>query len=134
MVRLFIGILIPENMKKQIVSLQNELAKLPMQCKFIEKENLHISLSFLGETPENGVESIKEKLEQITQTYQKFNATVSGIKLIPGQNYVRVIALDVRDGILKQISQHIKTYIGGDVKPPHLTLGRVKNITDKKTY
>lgn len=134
MARLFIGIFVPENFKPKIFSLQKEIEKLPLQCKFVEEENLHISFSFLGETPENEIPNIEEKLDAMAKTYQKFDAEVSGIKLIPSKNYVRVIALDVHNGILKTISQHIKQDIGGDVKPPHLTLCRVKSVTDKKAF
>ena len=52
MVRCFIGVLIPEEIKESIELIKESLIKLPMQCKFVERENLHICFSFLGEVEE----------------------------------------------------------------------------------
>ena len=134
MVRLFIGIFIPENLKDKTVSIQNELSRLPIKCKFVERENLHISLSFVGEVSDSEAEKIAAKLDSICATYKKFEVRISDVKLIPSKNYVRVIALDVFNGVLKTISKHIEQEIGGDVKPPHLTLCRVKSVVDKNAF
>lgn len=134
MVRLFVGIFVPENLKQKIVSLQKEIGKLPINCKFVEPENLHISLSFLGEVEEENVKTISEKLEEVSKTYGKFEVDVSELSLIPNKNYVRVIALETKSEMLQQISRHMEKEIGGDVKPPHLTLCRVKSISDKNIF
>ena len=131
MARCFIGVLLTEEVKKSIESVKNELKKLPIKCKFIERENLHICLSFLGEVSE--VKEISEQLEVICSNYNKFDVLVDGIKLIPSESYIRVLALDVIDksGSLKQIIEGIQKRIGGKFHPPHVTLCRVKNIEDK---
>jgi 2'-5' RNA ligase len=134
MSRVFIGVFVPENFRKKISLLQEEMKKLPMKAKFVERENLHISLSFLGEVAESDVVDIIKKLDFISSHYKKFEVHITNFKLIPNQNYIRVIALDALNGELRKISQHIKQDIGGDVKPPHLTLCRVKNIEDKKIF
>lgn len=134
MVRLFVGIFVPENLKSKIAGLQGEIAKLPLQCKFVEKENLHISLSFLGEIADEEIGPLKEKLDTVSRSYKKFGVRVSGLSLIPSRNYVRVMALEIRDGIINQISKHVEKEIGGDIKPPHLTLCRVKSISDKNLF
>ncbi|MEM5802023.1 MAG: RNA 2',3'-cyclic phosphodiesterase [Candidatus Aenigmatarchaeota archaeon] len=129
--RVFIGIFVPDDLKEKILDLQNQIKNLPLEVKMVEAENLHITLSFLGEISEEKIMLIKDKLDQITKKHKKFEANINGIKLIPNQNYIRVIALDVISNELNRISHEIKEIIGGDVKPPHLTLCRVKNISDK---
>jgi len=52
------------------------------------------------------------------------------VKFIPNDKFIRVIAIDVVG--LDDLSKFIEKEVGGDVKPPHLTLFRVKNIKDKK--
>ncbi len=98
----------------------------------VERENLHISLSFLGEVVEDRINDISKKLDEICSRYQSFEASVSTIKLIPNENFVRVLALDVSGSTLKMLSRDIEHEIGGDAKPQHLTLCRVKNIRDKQ--
>lgn len=132
MARCFIGIIVPESIKSSIIQIQKQLKTLPIVAKFVEPENLHLSLSFLGEVNEMEIERTGNILDLICSKYREFEVDLLGIKLIPNESYVRVIALDVKQEIsLEKITKEVKEKIGGDVKPPHLTLCRVKNI-DKK--
>ena len=136
MVRCFIGIFLPETVKSEVINIQEGLKRLPIECKLVEKDNLHISLSFLGEIDDGKIEEIKKKLVEICSSITKFKVIVHQLKLIPTEKYVRVIALDVFDEqkMLIALSKMIKEEIGGDAKPPHITLCRVKNITDKQLF
>jgi len=135
MVRCFIGILIPEEIKPKIIELQNFLSNF-VKAKFVERENLHLCFSFLGEKNEKEIENVKEKLNEIGKNFESFEVKVKGIKLIPSQSFVRVIALNVFDekGISEGLRLEILNEIGGDSKPLHLTLCRVKNKERKKFF
>lgn len=135
MVRCFIGFLLPENIKKFIGEIQKEISRWPLICKFVEVENLHVCLSFLGEINEYEIDKISKTLDEICKNYSKFEVVVDEIKAIPNENYIRVLALNVfeKTGIIEKISKEVVQKIGGDSKPPHLTLCRVKNVADKKT-
>lgn len=132
MVRCFIGIFVPDNLKDKIIKVQEDIKNLEIDCKPVEKENLHVSLSFLGEIENTKIDEIASKLDDICKRYEKFEVNITGLKLIPSKSYIRVMALDVTDSILGSISKNIKNEIGGDVKPAHLTLCRVKNIRSKQ--
>lgn len=131
--RLFIGFLIPEEYKQEIAQLQSEIGQLEIDCKNVEKENLHISMSFLGETAEDDAEKIKNDLAEMVSGFKKFTVDVGGMRAIPSKNFVRVIALEISEnsGILTKLLDEIRTKIGGDVKPPHLTLSRLKSTRNK---
>ena len=58
MVRCFIGIIIPEDRKNYIERIKKELVSMPIKCKFVESDNLHICISFLGEVEEKRIETI----------------------------------------------------------------------------
>ena len=143
MVRIFIGILVPSEIRNNIISVQKKLNNLAIKAKMVEPENLHISLSFLGEIDDKKVDEISGKLDSIAKNYQKFEITISGIKFIPNENYFRVLAFDVlspenvlrkeivKAPIIERISSEIRKEIGGDVKPPHLTICRVRSIGNK---
>ena len=134
MVRCFVGFLLPENVKRYVSEIQKDVTQLPVVCKFVEVENLHVCLSFLGEINEYKIDKISESLDGICKNYPKFEVAVGGIRTIPNENYIRVLALDIleKTGTLKKIRKEIVQKIGGDSKPPHLTLCRVKNISDKE--
>ena len=130
MVRLFIGVMVPEDLKDYVISLQKRMERL-VEAKFVEKENLHISLSFLGDVSETEVGTVVKKLDDVCAEIKKFEVKMTGLKFIPNINFLRVITLDVASPDLSKLSERIKTEIGGDVKPPHLTLCRVKKIIDR---
>jgi len=128
MVRCFIAVYPVKSQK--IYELQEKIGKL-VNGKEVEKENMHITLSFLGEKQESEINGIKEKLTNITRNSCKREAILTRVKFIPSDKFIRVIAIDVAG--LNDLSRAIEREVGGDVKPPHLTLFRVKNIRDKKT-
>lgn len=135
-IRCFIGVLIPESVRDGIVSLQKSIELLPCSCKMVERENLHICLSFLGDVSEDEVGLVLKNLEEICSNHNNFEVEAEKIKLIPNESYVRVIALDVsnKSSTLEKISSEIKEKIGGSVKPPHITLCRVKRVSEKKKF
>jgi 2'-5' RNA ligase len=118
--------------KEKIVPIQEEIKRLPIVCKFVEKENLHICFSFLGELKESSLEEVEHSLEILTKDFKSIKVRVDGIKLIPNENFVRVLALNVVSDELELLMAKIKKEVGGDVKPPHITLCRVKNIRNKE--
>jgi 2'-5' RNA ligase len=133
MVRCFIGILTPEELNENIEKVIEEVKKLPLKCKFVEKRNFHVCLSFLGEVKEEEIESIRKNLDSIALGFKPFDVFIKGIKLIPSEKFLRVIALDVMDESrrIETLRKEIVRIIGGDSKPPHITLCRVKNIEKK---
>src|SRR3989344_3022494 len=65
-VRLFIALLLPEEVKKEIKKGQERARKLElMNARYAETENLHLTLKFLGEVTEEKAEKIKKTLAKI---------------------------------------------------------------------
>lgn len=131
--RYFVGVKAPENVIAKAGALQAELAKLPMRCKMVEGENIHICLSFLGDLDEKGAEFVKTGLDKVAAGFEKFDVVVDGAKPIPKPSYIRVIVLGVNDegGKIESLRKAIVAQVGGDSKPPHVTLCRVRHIEDK---
>jgi 2'-5' RNA ligase len=130
--RTFIGSILPEKIRDEIEKIQKEIKKYVV-AKFVEKENLHICYSFLGEVNERELEEIKKKIELLSYE-NSFKVFSNSIKLIPSQSFVRVIALDVKSNDGEKIRKWIEENIGGDSKPLHITLCRVKNFQNKKEF
>ena len=60
--RTFIAIDIPDSIKNEIIKIQNSLPEFI--GKKTEKENLHLTLKFLGEIDEEKIELIKKELRE----------------------------------------------------------------------
>jgi len=131
MVRVFIGSLLSE-IKDDLIKIQKEIEKLPLKAKFVEPSNFHLTFSFLGEKNEFEIEKIKERLSEICKNKKSFKVEIRDLIPIPNEKYIRVIAFEVESNELKILQKEIKESIGGDVKPPHLTLCRVKRVDDKE--
>jgi 2'-5' RNA ligase len=133
MSRLFVGIFVPDEVKKEIAEVQDSLTKMPMRAKLVEPENLHLTLTFLGETPDEKVEEISKKLDEVCSKYKGFTTKIGGVMMIPNENYIRVVALDVKSNndVMENLRKDIVKQIGGDSYPVHLTLARVREVTNK---
>lgn len=134
MVRCFVGVILPESLKSHVLTIKNRLQHLSIDCKYIEDHNLHICFSFLGEKTETEISDISKKIDEISGEFVCFKVDIEGIKMIPNEKYIRVLALGVyeKSGLLNALVHEINEKIGGDSKPPHITLCRVKNINDKE--
>ncbi|MBI2542917.1 MAG: RNA 2',3'-cyclic phosphodiesterase [Candidatus Aenigmarchaeota archaeon] len=131
MVRCFIGLDPPKSIKTNVISYQSKLRELPIMCKMVEPENLHISLSFLGDVHDEDIEVMSGKMDEIVEGYSRFTANMSVIELIPNKDFIRVISLGVESSELEKLRQDIVKMIGGESHPAHLTLCRVKEIDNK---
>jgi len=133
MARCFIGFLIPEEAKTDIMKIIEELKGLPMDCKFVEEENLHLCFSFLGEVDDEKIKNVSAGIDSVASNCTIFDVRIHGMKMIPNEKYVRALALDVDGGgELTKMIKNIQEEAGGDAKPPHLTLCRIKSVKNKE--
>ncbi|MEG3616878.1 RNA 2',3'-cyclic phosphodiesterase [Magnetovibrio sp. PR-2] len=61
MIRLFVGIQIPENASNQLILIQNGLP----EARWVAPDNMHITLRFIGEVDENVAEDLAKALEVV---------------------------------------------------------------------
>ena len=61
--RLFVAVNFPLSIKKQILGIQEQLRLQSSKGSFSRPENLHLTLIFIGETPEEKLESIFRIME-----------------------------------------------------------------------
>lgn len=133
--RTFISLELPEEIKDEIVLFQNELQKARLfEGKMTERENLHLTLKFLGEISEETADKIKKKLENIK--FKKFSAEISGAGTF-SENFVRIIwvALNGKElfKIQEQIDDELKELFNeGERFMAHVTIARPKKIFDRK--
>jgi len=110
------------------------------KIKWVEKENLHLTLKFFGETPEDKIFEIDQKLKQIKS--EPFDLTIENLKIFGSRYLPRVIFLEATNA---RPFIELNETINRQIMPlgyepdrqnfvPHLTLGRINYIADKKHF
>ena len=134
MLRLFVCIWLPDSVRKKAIDFQKKIMKLPLKAKFVEPENMHITITFLGETREEEIVVIEKKLESLVKNVKPFHVKLEGIKVIPNESFIRVIGIEVKDdeelsSLIKRTGELID---GKYYTKEKLTLCRVKKVNDKR--
>jgi RNA 2',3'-cyclic 3'-phosphodiesterase len=75
--RVFVAINLPEKIKNQLSLYQQKWSDLP--AKWVKKENLHITLEFLGYLTDEEIVELCQKTKQIAQTKKLFNLVLDKI-------------------------------------------------------
>jgi len=132
--RLFICVWVPDALKGKIKNFQQKMVNLSMKAKFVETNNLHFTITFLGETSDDKLPDLKNKLDESVKDIDKFNVKIGELKVIPNENYVRVIGLKAKDSEkIANLIKNVANLIGGKYYlEQKITLCRIKNVFDKK--
>lgn len=139
MIRCFLCIETPEDLKEKVLEVQKEFKEF--NIKFVEKENLHMTLAFLVKGDKRGVseydvEGIKKIMNNLD--FKKFEILIKGLIPIPSKNYIRVLCFKIIKG--KEEIKDIQYYFKKELKklsitprinPAHLTIGRVRTLENK---
>jgi 2'-5' RNA ligase len=133
--RLFIAIDIPDQIKREIGEVIDILKKHDTDIKWAVPENLHMTLKFLGNTPEEGIPGINGSLFSVVSSYEPFYTRVCGTGVFPNRRHPRIIWTGIEDSeILKNLKNDIEKAMEShgyqkEYKEftPHLTLGRVRS-------
>jgi 2'-5' RNA ligase len=137
-IRSFIAIELPAEVKKALTRLQERLKiRDDKQVKWVEPENMHLTLYFLGNIAPEMVSRITSAMEQAAAGARHFQLEVGGLGAFPNLHRVEVIwvglagDLDKLDRLQKDIGANL-TPLGfkPETRPfnPHLTLGRVRDF------
>lgn len=136
--RLFIAINLPNEIKEEINRIiSKKLKRLGWPVRWIESENYHLTLKFLGYLSLEESQEITSVLKQVTQDQQSFNLTLSDFTLFPDPKRPRYICLgtenykvlkDFANKIIKKVDQ--LSFIKPERRPfkPHLTMARFNKL------
>ncbi len=107
-----------------------------------EPQNLHLTLRFLGKTPDYQIENIINSLSSIFKNYGNLDLELYKIGIFGSRYKPTVIWLGFEDNmLLKSLFSEVEdALIEFGFQPnqgnfvPHLTLGRIKKIDNKKRF
>ena len=135
MIRSFIAIPLPDNIKRDIRDRIDSFGKT--HISITPYNNLHLTLYFLGDILEEAVDKISEKLRNLSRTRAEFVLRFRGVDAFRDRRGdVKVIfiplieGLEAVRGLYREVGMLIKPYIKEEKEyTPHLTIGRVrKNV------
>jgi len=132
MPRLFVCVWIPKEIIERLNKLQNELRETGAKAKLVEEKNFHVTVTFLGDVEQSKINEIKMKLEACLKNVSEFHVNLNGLKVIPNENYIKVIGVNVKSDELRVLIKNVGTGIGGSFyEEQKITLCRVKGVTNK---
>lgn len=132
--RLFWAVNLPPAVRAQLADMQARLKEAGAGAKWVEEENLHLTIQFLGETPGEQVPVIVRAVRDKV-TVGPFNLAVSGLGVFTGRDGPRVIWAGLREGkemlatLYRQAGEAMLAlgFIPEKRFSPHLTLARLRS-------
>lgn len=106
--RLFVAVDLNKEVKDKIKNLQEKLEKESFDLKFVKPENIHITIKFLGEVKEDGIEKICYKLKGISSSFHSFNINVKEVGSFPDWKSPRVLWAGIEEG-KKELKELVET-------------------------
>ena len=138
--RLFFAVPLADDLRDVAVQLQEAVAKSAgheARVRWVERENLHLTLKFVGDTAEEDVEKLVQIAEKVAASCSGTSLQVSGVGCFPARGAPRVIWAGVfRDSPeLNELAARLDKALQdaglaeADRNPfaTHFTLGRVKD-------
>lgn len=132
MIRLFAGLALPPDLCDELARLQGGIP----DARWTAPENFHITLSFIGEVPEDAVEDVDDALASVYAP--AFDLNISGIGSFAQGNDPKVIWLGLGESkplhtLKTRIDDALTRYAIPFEKRkyiPHITLARFRHMPD----
>ncbi|MFN3568492.1 MAG: RNA 2',3'-cyclic phosphodiesterase, partial [Caldimicrobium sp.] len=139
MVRAFLAIDLPRDIKKALYNLKNLSEPKDIKLKWVEEENFHLTLKFFGNISENLAEKIFKLCEKACQDIIHFRVALGEVGIFPEVGKPRVLWIGVENSL--ENIKNLYWKIEKTLKPlklenkkekfhPHITLMRIKEINN----
>jgi 2'-5' RNA ligase len=135
-VRTFIAVGLDKGVRDRTVALQEALAATGAEVKWVEPENLHVTLLFLGEVDDRDLPDVCRVVAEVAGQLAPFPMSVQGAGCFGNPRRPRTLWVGVGEGTQELVALHdaleppllaLGCYRREDRQyTPHLTLGRAK--------
>lgn len=134
--RLFVAVNFPDEIKQALGAFIKGIRQHPVDVKWVEVENLHLTVQFLGNVPEDQVSAIVDALNRSRTGVNPFYLSLSGVGVFPSIEQPRVLWVgvsgetDFLSRLHRQVQKELEQ-LGFESEKrrfsPHLTLARVRS-------
>ena len=135
--RTFVAVDLGQKLRDRLVSLQENLARGGADVKWVEVENLHVTLLFLGEVDERELAPVCRAVSVVCGRHDRFTLSADTVGCFPNARRPRVVWAGIGLGGPELVALHdslepplkeLGGYRNEDrAYTPHITLGRVKS-------
>ena len=133
MLRLFLAVDLPDPVRREVAALCTQVN----HARWVKPHQLHITLRFMGQTPEQALADLRDQLERVQ--VPAFDLALRGAGIFPGSassKRARVLWLGLEPvEPLTRLKQAIDACLGPDLErasfSPHLTLARFTEKPDQ---
>lgn len=142
-VRTFLAIPLPDNIKEYLVNYSKPIMDRNDRINWVKKDNIHITIGFLGDTRPDVIDEQAEGLGKILADYPAINMGLTDTGIFPHANSPRVLwigampydkTLIVMVDVVKDHLRSLGYELDNRKFQPHITLGRVKSISRKSVF
>ena len=132
--RLFFAIELHDELRGALHHAVAPLRATEPDIAWVRPEKLHLTMKFLGEVPEGGVETLARAAGAVAARHRPLELTLGGVGAFPNFRRARVVWMGVASEPRLELLHHDLEVACGDAgfevegRPfrPHITLGRVR--------
>ena len=138
MIRIFIALQTPINLQCTLVGMRQVYQNLPLAFRWVNPQQLHLTLKFLGDVSEQRIPEITQAMQSAVQDQAPFTLSARGLGCFPSLSRPRVFWMGLEDvsNSLVTLQQRLDTALATYGFPcdsipfhPHLTLARIRKPT-----
>jgi 2'-5' RNA ligase len=132
--RTFVAVFPPPEIREALASAARDLPVLG-KVRFTDPANLHLTLKFLGDIPQDDLDRVVQVLEPIRERHEPFEAAISAFGAFPSPRRARILWAGIGEGAdrLRALAQDVERSLEplcpvreDRVYVPHLTVGRAR--------
>jgi 2'-5' RNA ligase len=139
LMRLFVACEVPKEIRQTLSAVVKMFPSACADVKWVEEENMHLTVKFLGEVADHDLPLIKAALAKVR--FEPPACRVSGFGAFPGVGRPRVLwaGLEPSRQVI-ELHELVESALSGLGFPkdkgfePHLTIGRVRQIKDPSLF
>ena len=131
--RLFVAIEMPGDVLGRIGEVQESLRETGADLNIPGRDNLHITLKFMGEVPDSRKDEVVKLISQALERFRPFSVKVGGVSHFGKGSRINVIWAGITEGkenlieIIENLDKELDHIRKNEHKPsPHLTVARVR--------
>ncbi|MBI2869179.1 MAG: RNA 2',3'-cyclic phosphodiesterase [Chloroflexi bacterium] len=136
LVRSFIAIELPDEIKTALAGLRDELKRGRADCvKWVEPRVIHLTLKFLGNVKAESLGAVAQAMHRAAAEVAPFSVAVTNLGVFPSLRRIRVIWVGLTGDLeeLQKLQQAVERHVRPLGFPtearaftPHLTIARVR--------
>lgn len=139
-IRCFIAIPLTQEIKEELVNIQEKLKKSDAGVKWVSPDSIHLTLKFLGDIPRIRLSSVSKMIKEVAHKKTWFEMSLSSLGAFPSIEKPRIVWIGIENGQeeLKELAEKLDIKLRSIGLPgeerefvPHLTLGRVKKLDNR---